>query len=453
MSNNPDLRKRIDEVKKNRLREIEILYYEGYGYSSEIIDDEASKLNIDSSILILKNSKTPNPYKLKDVDIDALRNLYIEMEMKRFEYVNQNVCYGTYIASRGISVSETKESLYSLNGGDLPDDVAGRCEGLRNTFEMIPDYLKETGGEKGGAHAHCARTAGLNVYATSAIMGLGNPTKGVYTPSALTSISGAEGFPPLCGDSNYAHMMKHNEGRTLNTLIEKKMVKAGDVISIATGSEGSGHHALTVAAVHYDKKGENVVGYTLMDNNGGTDRTRLVTVDINDTGNYFNQQVHYSSVNDWARVQITAKADQMSEDELRMAIEMSRNALVSEVEILAKTEIELLTGNCFDATRRGYFVSQQRNLIGAYLQQSNNTIFYPSNVLYAQRESSNRTLENNKYLINNNIYGNVGDGNRIDQALARREGNAIGTEPELTGTGNLTADYLRRINANNNSRA
>ena len=70
-----------------------------------------------------------------------------------------------------------------------------------------------------------------------------------------------------------------------------------------------------------------------------------------------------------------------------------------------------------------------------------------------QNESSIHALENNKYLINNNIYGNVGDGNRIDQALARREGNAIGTDPELTSTGNLTTDDLRRINANNNSRA
>ncbi len=450
MSEEKDLEIYIEAVKEHRMAEVDLFLPDSYVNSTknQVFYDAVFDDAVLESYLI-------------EESIDTLQNMYIEMEMQRFEYVSQNVCYGAYITSRGISVKEAKESLYSLNGGNLPDDVAGRCEGLRNTFEMIPDYLSETGGEKGGAYPHCARTAGLNIYAICAIMGLGNPTKGVYTPSALTIISGAEGFLPLCGDSRYAHMMKDNEGRTLNTLIKEKRVKAGDVISIATdSSEGSGHHALTVAAVNCDNNGK-IISYTLMDNNGGKERTRLVTVDINDTYSDFNKQVHYSSVNDWARDEITKKANQMSREELIKAICKSRSDLYYEIDLLAKTETEVFKGECFDETRRDCFKRQQNALIVSYMNNADKLKGYyrdPGSfsfgyALVAQNESSIHALENNKYLINNNIYGNVGDGNRIDQALARREGNAIGTDPELTSTGNLTTDDLRRINANNNSRA
>ena len=448
MSEEKDLEIYIEAVKEHRMAEVDSFLPDSYVNSTKN--------------LVFYNDAVLESYLIGE-SIDTLQNMYIEMEMQRFEYVSQNVCYGAYIASRGMSCSETGNGLY---GAEIPDEVANRCEDLssRNPFMMISDYLEETGGEKNvNGLPYCARMVGLNVYAISTIMELPNPTKDVYTPGAVGIISGGyaggKDCPPLCGD-DYKHLKEDNSGPKLNTLIKNGKIKAGDAIAWATGSSGSGHHALTVAAVDCDNNGK-IISYTLMDNNGGKERTRLVTVDINDTYSPFNKAVHYTSVNEWGRDEITKKANQMSREELIKAICKSRSDLYYEIDLLAKTETEVFKGECFDETRRDCFKRQQNALIVSYMNNADKLKGYyrdPGSfsfgyALVAQNESSIHALENNKYLINNNIYGNVGDGNRIDQALARREGNAIGTDPELTSTGNLTTDDLRRINANNNSRA
>ncbi len=391
-----------------------------------------------------------------DYTIDQLRELYVNMEMKRYEYVNQNICYGTYIISRAISTTDTNNALYDPNGGDLPDHVDGMCAGMRNTFEYIPDYLAKTGGEKGGKGLpYCARSAGLNVYVGSVVMGVPNPTAGVYTPGAGGIIEGGGDFPPLCGEK-YKHLENDNNGSKLNELIKDGKIKAGDLISIYTGNSGSGYHALSVAAVNRDLHG-NIISYTLMDNNGGNDKTRLITLDINDTtsenAQKLNKEVRYTSVNDCIRDEITAKANQMSRDELIEAIYASRDDLVNEIEILAVTETKLYTEQCFDPVRRTCFVRQQNDLIKHYMRnpcmyinKGASSLYNNGYILLAQQVSSEQEYENNQRLINMGVYGY---NSKFDEAFAKRGDNNDGNE----GASSPTKADIWRMNENNNSRA
>ena len=273
---------------------------------------------------------------------EKLQEQYLALRTLNYEYAVKAQGYDMYNFSRNMTVEECRAYLFqetdtkaegllvennSLNKPDLfhhanPNDSIWSA----NTNSAIFSASKVVKGSKRGVSvgeqvtksnlAHCAQTAACIVTATCDMIGLKDVTDGSDVCNAahihggycagknsFVSSRSIVGF----GGDKYSHAEDFNKsnGKTLGELIKEGKIKPGAIISeYVDNVTGSKMHALTIIDVKKNESG-NVVGYTVMDNNGGGAKTRIreckigeVVDDVSRGCN--NKKVVYTNVADWA---------------------------------------------------------------------------------------------------------------------------------------------------------
>ena len=249
---------------------------------------------------------------------------------------------------------------------------------------------------------------------------------------------------------NYEHF--NNRDKNLAQLILDGDVKSGDIISIpvpCNPGEGSGMHAMIVSNVEYykDDKGQKQARYTVVDNNGGDVRARYRIIDTASSDQYDkecnNQYVVYTSVNKFVREYMRDKANNLScsyMDSLEGAFDTDISSLMSSLQCLEEAMMldTSYKNNCGGMDRFQKLEKQKEKIIERYMEKyqyklkkygefgndwEEDSWAKDKNDLYSQQDSSDRAFNSNMYLLKNGVYGNSGEGGRIDQALARREVN------------------------------
>ncbi len=357
---------------------------------------------------------------------EALREQTIAIQNKEWEIVSLSVCIGGYNKYRAITVTEAKKEVFDTaskkgfkqtleksddeneDENEIPMDVAGYA--FQFSGEAVDASSRHVGD---GIWAHCAQTASLNIYAMAEAMGLGNPLDGAEIASALGVHKGQGDGTPLCGGGYSGEDKGINGVVSVGQLIIDGKIGPGSVISYCTDSSPraglSGYHAMTIAGVNYDEEGK-VVSYIVMDNNGGSDRTRIQVIGVNEDHpfNHINTNTPdgskpflYTNTTKWANDQIRERYDNKYEPmydengnligmngeifkddddkakkmaEIATTNQRAREALNMEIDELANRENTLLTSTsytktCGGKTRANGLESQRKKYASFYDEQ------------------------------------------------------------------------------------
>ena len=343
---------------------------------------------------------------------EKLQEQYLALRTLNYEYAVKAQGYDMYNFSRNMTVEECRAYLFqetdtkaegllvennSLNKPDLfhhanPNDSIWSA----NTNSAIFSASKVVKGSKRGVSvgeqvtksnlAHCAQTAACIVTATCDMIGLKDVTDGSDVCNAahihggycagknsFVSSRSIVGF----GGDKYSHAEDFNKsnGKTLGELIKEGKIKPGAIISeYVDNVTGSKMHALTIIDVKKNESG-NVVGYTVMDNNGGGAKTRIreckigeVVDDVSRGCN--NKKVVYTNVADWAQDQFVEEMNGKSIEELQAMIYEEKENIRGTIRSLAVAEKTLLCDDTYKnncgRSRIQALAGQQARIISSY---------------------------------------------------------------------------------------
>lgn len=315
--------------------------------------------------------------------IEALQKQYKALRQQEYEYICLQQSYDTYLASRCVndlkcrsvmfsSVTGIAEGIYNFVDEEEPTSV----EVINQDIEDNPDFsyslywegdsavsVNNAAIEVSDCHQtnaarpvskshHCAMTglrivtgisnrlgySGDNNFADGAWAGANAGL--IHGRNAGTGVTGCKGA--IC-NGKYSVPRK---GKTLKQLILSGEIGPGDIIS--TGKDNgsgnsnkvSGYHVLTVASINKDANG-NIIGYTLMDNNGGPTKTRLEAHSINDK--FSSNQVLYTKTHQWANDMFSKEMKGKSAEELQQMIAQSKERMCSNIiPDLTRNELTLM---------------------------------------------------------------------------------------------------------------
>ena len=352
--------------------------------------------------------------------LGKLQEQYLALRTLNYEYAVKAQGYDMYNFSRNITVDKCKAYLFqktntraemlleensSLNESNKfihtnPNDSIWQA----NANSAIFSASKVVDGSKRGVHVgeqvtksdlpHCAQTAACIITATCGMLGLKDVTDGSDVCNAAHIHGGVcvsknrfvnnrrvVGF----GGDKYSHAEDFNggNGKTLGQLIKSGKIKPGAIISEYVGGRtGSKMHALTIIEIKKNENGD-VVGYTVMDNNGGKVKTRIRECKISLNGEGVdkvsfecnNKKVVYTNVANWAKDQFEAEMRGKSIEELQAMIGAEKDGIKETIKSLGVAEKTLLCDatykNKCGKNRRVSLEKQQASIISNYNEYAN----------------------------------------------------------------------------------
>lgn len=347
--------------------------------------------------------------------LEELQNEYMRIQQQRWEYACLYHSYETYCFSRSVTPDQAKAVFFTIGeradgeniavagiGRGKPDDKAARVETedvmkpdsvttvVQEIYESSERKVGYNNGLLGTLLAHCARTAACNLYAVAQTAGLGDPISGGETACARTIHGGVKKRKAIC-DGRYSNTSMLE---TLNELVASGKIGPGSIVSYCTDPTPkpglSGFHAITIASVNRDENG-NIISYTIMDNNGGKEKSRIKVLDIND-GEIGGEKVLYTNAYAWAMDEYRAQMEGKSEEELKAMIEEAKRETDVLIGCLAEQENILLNDNSYTLTCGG---SSRANLLEGH-RRNLNTFYNNQYVKAANEYLASHPIENVK---------------------------------------------------------
>ena len=315
-----------------------------------------------------------------DEYLKQLQKQYLELRKQEYEYICMQQAYDTYLASRCVNDQTCRTIMFASNEyvplqklkfacideeepnniDDLKNsdtryqlytrkDNEGKIEGDSTTVfnaasrQVYKGHRVDGKNVKSSVSHHCAMTGLRIVTGISNRLGYSGCNNIGYQAWDSANAAGIHGknYPNGICKGKYSNI---TQAKTLNGLIKSGEIGPGDLISIPSGgnNSGSGYHTLTVASINKNEKGE-IIGYTLMDNNGGAERTRLKSYSINDPFGGDKNKPLYTKTHSWAYKKFESEIAGKSAEELEKMIAETKDRMCNNVIVdLARSELTLL---------------------------------------------------------------------------------------------------------------
>ena len=309
---------------------------------------------------------------------EALIKQYQALRQKEFEYtVKDETLMGYLIPAQGnIAAQQRCHNLETWRGfPELKDQtlVADSC--YSRVTEIVSKSHSNPGPNGGNC---CAISSNALIAQISGEMGYDDEQNLIQpkprqeaqnNPNGAAWIERLDSIPEQYRISPQKLRQAYPEGVTLNTAIKDGVIKAGDEISIKTGTPengGTGCHAMVIAGVQKNESGQ-VIGYDLQCNNPPC----LKHIDARNPDYYGSKPLNSAvRVNDWINDKIKAEATaEMPTEELEKMVSERKEILSEKINKMKEHEQTLIAdGRC---TVTHYVKGRALNNIDGYCAQYN----------------------------------------------------------------------------------
>lgn len=262
---------------------------------------------------------------------EALSEQYRRLRTEEYELEVNRQCLEMFTASSSVAKINRDIWLKSL------DKTAEADSCVVNAYKRQPILNPNSNAPyvKNGGIASCAKTAVAVVAQVSDNLGYTGSDNFTTKTGKGGSLASAKGVHDCIGNEEY-----RKTGR-LCDLVKSGEIGAGAIVSVPSPNNGgSGYHAMVLADVRRDEKG-NVQGYYLQGNN----KTSYSYVDINDTKGNNVKQVICTATNEWMNNRVSDELAGKTPEELQTMIADTKGRIVNEggsIDNLQKVEVDMM---------------------------------------------------------------------------------------------------------------